>query len=177
MKVIQQFQSLRPAIQRCVHELDLNKVTKPFNVVFDIDDTIIFDNGRSTPNLQVVELLKKLKAKGAKIHLVTARDQESRQETILELKRSKIEYDSLELASSKARESLVGVAKFKHAMRKKYGPVLLSVGDQWTDFYTISSEDELEYLDGLHETHKYPWILVKLNDKTTSFGLKLMAND
>jgi hydroxymethylpyrimidine pyrophosphatase-like HAD family hydrolase len=71
--------------------MDLAKIVKPFNVVFDIDDTIIFDNGRSTPNLQVVELLRKLKTKGAQIHLVTARDQEHRQETILELKRSKIE--------------------------------------------------------------------------------------
>lgn len=119
MKVIQRFQSLRPAIQRTIHEMDLSKVARPFNVVFDIDDTIIFDNGRSTPNLQVVELLKKLKSKGALIHLVTARDQEHRQETMLELKRSKIDYDSLELAPSKSRDSLVGVAKFKHAMRKK----------------------------------------------------------
>ena len=86
MRIVQKFQALKPALQRLRHEL--NQMPKgPKHIVFDIDDTIIFDNARSTPNLQVVEFLKDLKKNGHLIHLVTARSTDARSDTILELNR------------------------------------------------------------------------------------------
>jgi predicted HAD superfamily phosphohydrolase YqeG len=117
MKIIQKFQALKPALLRLRHEMA--KTKGKLHIVFDIDDTIIFDNARSTPNLQVVEFLKEFKKGGHSIHLVTARSTEARQDTLLELNRVGMPFDTLDLCPEKMREDLAKVSKFKFQMRKK----------------------------------------------------------
>jgi hydroxymethylpyrimidine pyrophosphatase-like HAD family hydrolase len=63
---------------------------KQKHLVFDIDDTLLFDNGRSAPNLQIIEFLTDMKASGFQIHLVTARGKSTESMTKLELNRSAI---------------------------------------------------------------------------------------
>lgn len=90
LQPIEKFQAVRPAIQRIQYERKMFKQKGPLHYVFDIDDTLIFDNGRSTPNVQVVKLLEEAKANGDQVHLITARGLSARSETVAELKRAGI---------------------------------------------------------------------------------------
>ena len=64
--------------------------------VFDIDDTLIFDNEKDDVKLKkhevVINLLMRLREVGANIHLITARvnDDEMRKETIKEFEKPEI---------------------------------------------------------------------------------------
>ena len=89
MKILQRFQALRPAIQFILHEMDqmLKGRRMKLHWVFDIDDTIIFDNARSTPNAQILDLVRMAKGRGDHVHLVTARTTGMKSETIAELGR------------------------------------------------------------------------------------------
>lgn len=147
------------------------------HVVFDIDDTLIFDNEKETPNVQIKHLLAVSKAHGAQVHLVTARMKAADvvKWTRDQLRRQGIVYDTLALAPASARKDLASVARWKHAQRAKHGTVMLSVGDQWGDMILLESEEDIDKLDKTHTVERGPWVLVKPNDGVTMFGLKLMA--
>lgn len=145
-------------------------------MVFDIDDTILFDNSRSGPNLQVLEFLKESYNDGHKVHLVTARSLSARSDTIAELKRCKVPFHSLDLASEKQREDMATIAEYKYLCRKKHGPVFVSFGDQWGDIHRIREDKEIEVLDKIHTTHETPWIVVEPEDGVTRWGVKLMSS-
>lgn len=148
-----------------------------FHAVFDIDDTLIFDDNRQTPNLQVKHLLEVARAHNCKIHLVTAREKNAEviRWTRDELRRHGIQYDTLALAPRKSRETMASIAAWKHSERAKHAPVLVSVGDQWGDILLLSGDDDIQALDALHKTQHSPWAVVEPRDGVTIYGLKLMA--
>lgn len=178
MRVLKRFNALLPAIQE-VYQLLILVPHK--NIVFDIDDTLIFDDYRNTPNQQVRALLLYLQQRDYNVHLVTARvnDAEMKKTTKEELDQMGIKLrkgrDTLALCPDKMRETMASVSAWKAAMRKANGPVALTVGDQWGDLMEIKSEDELDALDAAHGTAKTPWLIVDPQDGIASYGLKLMA--
>ena len=145
-------------------------------MVFDIDDTILFDNARSGPNLQVLEFLRTSYAAGHKIHLVTARSVSTRSETIAELKRSKVPFHTLDLATEKQRETMTSIAEYKFGARKKHGPVFVSFGDQWGDIFRLRDDRDVDLLDTRYEASKMPWAVVEPEDGVTLWGVKLMSS-
>jgi predicted secreted acid phosphatase len=150
---------------------------KQVHAVFDIDNTLIFDDNRETPNVQVKHLLEVARAHGCKIHLVTAREKSSEvtKWTRDELKRHGIPYDSLALSPKKSRSSMTEVAKWKHMERAKHTPVVLTVGDQWGDLIQLETDDHIDRLDKRHNALESPWLVMKCNDGVSEYGLKLMA--
>jgi Predicted hydrolases of the HAD superfamily len=92
--------------------------------MFDIDDTLIFTNGR--PNIPVINLLNKARELGYHIVIITARPgiQKFVEMTIQELGKYGIRYDYLGFTS----------AETKHLMKKQLPyHFVLSVGDMPTD--------------------------------------------
>ena len=160
------------------------------NIVFDIDDTLIFDNGRSAPNMQIVEFLKDMKSQGHKIHLITARAKSVEKMTKQELSRSGIPWDTLDLAFEKDRVSLAATSAFKSRARAQYAPVAVTIGDQWGDMTILNDDSDIDAWDAktcaegvpnvLNGTcsieRPTPWVLVTPNDNNSFLGLKLMAN-
>jgi hypothetical protein len=132
--------------------------------VFDIDDTIIFDNARSTPNAQVLDLLRMAKGRGDSVHLVTARGMSMKSETIAELGRVNVPYTSLDLATEKQRDNAATISQYKAEMRKKHGPCFATVGDQWTDLVVINVDSDLDVLDQQNQVKIFPWQVAKLDD-------------
>lgn len=191
-KVIGQYQALMPAVQH-VCSLLSNHVGEAwtgtgasmgptaaapvFHAVFDIDDTLIFDDNRQTPNLQVKHLLEVARAHNCKIHLVTAREKNAEviKWTRDELRRHGIQYDTLALAPKKMRETMATIAAWKHSERAKHAPVLVSVGDQWGDIILLTDESDIDALDTRHNMQYAPWAVVECKDGVTKWGLKLMA--
>lgn len=178
--VVAQFSALAPAVQhasRIVAEVSMTMTQVP-HVVFDIDDTLIFDNEMETPNVQIKHLLDVAKAYGAQIHLVTARMKAAdvTRWTRDQLRRQGIVYNTLALAPPAARKDLASVAKWKHSQRAKHGSVLLSVGDQWGDMMLLETEEDIDKLDRTHTVERGPWVIVRPNDGVTQYGLKLMAS-
>lgn len=176
MKLIQKFNALLPAIQ-CVYQ-NLSR-TPSKNVVFDIDDTLIFDDNRKKPtvNAQIVALLTFLNKAGYKIHLVTARlnDADMVEYTKRELAKIEIpQWDSLSLCPEAYRETTVLVSKWKAMCREKLKPVALSVGDQWSDLMVLKNEEHFDFLDTYHQVQKFPWVVIEPEDNITFLGLKLM---
>lgn len=102
-----------------------NRDIKPMDaVMFDIDDTLIFTNGRS--NDPIIELLNIAGHMGYKIVIITARPglEHVIQWTIEQLREYEIGYDYLGFTS----------AETKHLMKKQLPyNFLLSVGDMPTD--------------------------------------------
>lgn len=149
-------------------------------VVFDIDDTLIFDVPNKTtltPHKHVIDLFQRLQELGTDIHLVTARlnDRQMRKETEKELFLYNLRYDSLTLAPQRARTSMTSVSKWKMETRKKIGlryssPICLTVGDQWGDMIVLEEDDHIDTLD---EEHSSPYILLRPNDGVSLWGLKL----
>jgi len=148
-----------------------------YHAVFDIDDTLIFDDNRQTPNVQVRHLLDVARAHGLKIHLVTARERsaEVSKWTRDELRRHGIHYESLALAPKKARESMKDVSAWKHSERDRHKPVVISVGDQWGDLVLLEKEEDIIALDAHYNTRETPWVIMKPNDGVTVYGIKLFA--
>ena len=179
-KTVAQYKALMPAVQhacKLVSEQLWSVDAPEASIVFDIDDTLIFDDSRQTPNVQVKHLLEVCRAHGCKIHLVTAREKspDVMRWTRDELRRHGIHYDTLALAPKKARESMASIASWKHAQRSKHKPVLLSVGDQWGDSVLIATDEDIESLNTRHNVSEGPWVLYQVNDGITMFGFKLMA--
>ena len=93
--------------------------------MFDIDDTLIWTNGR--PNLPIIRLLHRMKDLGYKIVIITARPgiEIGVKLTIKQLKDHGIVYDYLGFTS----------AQTKTIMKKRLGyNFVLSVGDMPTDW-------------------------------------------
>jgi hypothetical protein len=177
--VISQYKALAPAVQQtCSLLADYIQTHEgPFHVAFDIDDTLIFDDNRGSPNIQVKHLLDVAKAYGCKIHLITAREKsvDVSRWTRQELRRQGIPYDTLSLAPKEKRKNMATISKWKATERSKWVPMLLTVGDQWGDIITIQSELDIDILDHEYATADSPWLLVMPNDGKSIYGLKLIA--
>jgi hypothetical protein len=73
------------------------------------------------------------------------------------------------------------VGEWKRAARQQIAnkyqmPILLTVGDQWTDIISVKSVKELQQLDDAHGSQHTPWMLFRVEDGIGFFGLKLKAN-
>lgn len=156
--------------------------------VFDIDDTLIFDNqGDETKPKKhqvVIDLLMRLREVGAHIHLVTARinDAEMRKETIMELESMNIPYNSLTLAPQSARSDMASISKWKMQTRRSIGaiaksPIALTVGDQWGDMIVLPDDEQINKLDSTYKTTHAPYIVLRPSDNVSLWGLKLQAYD
>jgi HAD superfamily, subfamily IIIB (Acid phosphatase) len=151
-------------------------------IVFDIDDTLLRED--NTPISEVVTLLHRLKSLKAKIFLVTARHPSIRDQTILELQDIGIlpsHYEELLLCPEKYRTSMKLVGEWKRSARQRIAnkyqvPILLTVGDQWTDLVSVKSLKELQQLDVAHGSEHTPWMLFRVEDGIGFFGLKLKAS-
>lgn len=177
-KTVGQYRALLPAVQHACKIVSEHISDEPSDIVFDIDDTLIFDDSRQTPNVQIKHLLEVCRAHGCKVHLVTAREKSADviKWTRDELRRHGIQYDTLALAPRKQRESMATIAAWKHSQRAKHAPVLLSVGDQWGDSVLIASDEDIDALNERHNVlHSGPWVLFHVNDAVTHYGFKLMA--
>lgn len=174
--VVKQYSALLPCVTEVARILS-EEGQGTASVVFDIDDTLIFDDEHQTPNVQVKHLLDVARAFGCKVHLVTAREKsaEVTKWTEDELRKHGIEYDSLALAPKSSRASMKLVALWKFKQRAKNKPVLVSIGDQWGDSLLLTSETDIELLDAAHKTEQTPWVIVRPNDGVTAYGVKLMA--
>jgi hydroxymethylpyrimidine pyrophosphatase-like HAD family hydrolase len=158
-------------------------------VVFDIDDTLLFDvqvaSARSQniiPHQIVVDLLLRLRQLGAEIHLVTARlhDAAYFKETEKELKTLGIVYNSLTLAPQKARVDMSSVSLWKMQIRKKIasetrGPITLTIGDQWGDMVVLTEDEQIDEYDEKFAANSVPYIVLRPADKVSLWGLKLPA--
>jgi hypothetical protein len=160
-------------------------------IVFDIDDTLLFDvkvtkqrKQSVIPHQVVVDLLHRLRQLGADIHLVTARLNEPScfRETEEELKLLGISYNTLTLAPARARSCMADVSLWKMQMRKKIaaatrGPLTLTVGDQWGDMVVLREDDEIDELDEKYAANAMPYIVLRPDDGVSLWGLKLPAYD
>src|SRR6056300_1389524 len=109
--------------------------------MFDIDDTLIWTNGR--PNTPIIELLHRMKALGYKIVIITARPgiEIGVKLTIKQLEDHGIVYDYLGFTS----------AQTKTVMKKRLGyNFVLSVGDMPTDW-----TDSKYYINTSSSCHNY----------------------
>jgi predicted secreted acid phosphatase len=148
-------------------------------VVFDIDETLVLENSEPLP--EVIQLLKRLRSLDCRIFLVTARHPSARDYTVKELTSVGLTpdlYDDLALCPAKFRTSMNFVGDWKKSQRQAIAnrfhmPVLLTVGDQWTDLTNVGSLQEMNRLDEAHGTEHTPWILVRLEDGIGFYGLKL----
>jgi hypothetical protein len=178
MELHKSYLALLPAVKEVYTLISLVPQSK--HVVFDIDDTIIFDDYRGSMNHQIVSLLKILQDHGYKIHLVTARHADMRSETERELRSKGIKYDTLALCpgatrmAAEAPNGMAIIAQWKYSEREKHKPVL-SIGDQWGDMVRLTQDEDIDLLDKKHNTKEFPWHIVKPNDGVTTYGLKLMA--
>lgn len=153
-------------------------------IIFDIDDTLVSEN--SYPIIDVVNLLKFCKSLGCKIGLVTARHSSMRKFTIDELKGIQVlqgrDYDPEDLffCPDSYRISFVKISQWKQSARKflknKYETVFCTVGDQWTDLVEIQNEKERSHLDEAYNTQFTPYLLFKLYDGISKYGIKLKSD-
>lgn len=175
LELVGQYGTLQEAIQKSNQLLGLIPKDQ-WRLVVDIDDTLIFDDGRSSANLQVLTFVQELYKAGAKVHLVTARSKEMDRATRNELKRLKIDYTTLDVAPERARANVKTTSEWKYSKRKDYGalvPISISIGDQWTDLVRVTSELDMIALDRKYGS---PWSIFKINDdNVTLYGLKLFA--
>lgn len=151
-------------------------------IVFDIDATVLRED--NTAIEETVKLLKRLRSLGAKIIFITARHPSMRDVTVRELQGIGIntrDYDRLLISPQSSRRSMKTVGDWKASARQAIAaefriPVLLTVGDQWTDIVTVRSDRELAQLDEAYGTRNKPYVLVLPNDGISILGLKLAAD-
>jgi hypothetical protein len=177
MKIVKKFDTLALAIQEIYQQLSF---IDDKNACFDIDDTIVFDDYRNTPNVQVVQMVLFLQKNGYNVHFITARvdNAEMRQQTKKEIKNAGITLrakDSLSLCPNKNRDSMVDISAWKFNTRKSIKHVAVTVGDQWGDSVQIHAEDDIDKLDKLCNTKMTPWIVLQPDDGVAVLGLKLMS--
>ena len=162
--------------------------------VFDIDDTLIFDKGDDgIPNHALIDLLVLLVAEGVRVILVTARSRsvDNEQWTRDQLKKMGIrDYADLQLAPDKDRKTMAAVSAWKLRMRQAAAqaagaPVILSIGDAWSDLVQLRNDDDFDVLDdelavraaqdGL-ASDKSHWAIVRPNDGLSCWGIKLKSD-
>lgn len=158
-------------------------------IVFDIDDTLLFDVQASSnrsqnviPHQVVVDLLLRLRQLETEIHLVTARlnDADYIKDTEKELESLGLSYDTLTLAPAKARTSMSAVSLWKMQVRKRIAsatgaPITLTVGDQWGDMVVLREDDQIDELDDQFAANSLPYIVLRPHDQVSLWGLKLPA--
>lgn len=156
---------------------------KPLPVVFDIDDTLIRDKATHfMVNPTITALHAQLVALGAAVHLVTARanDADTRSWTRAQLEVLGITgYAGLHLAPASRRDSMTAVSRWKMEKRRDIGraagaPIVLTVGDQWSDLVTLSEDADIDALDAAYAPGSH-WKVVRPNDGVSLWGLKLRA--
>jgi len=74
----------------CLSKVELHRNDA---VMFDIDDTLLFADGRQRRIVPIINLLYECIKKNLIIMIITARDDKYKNETVRELKRYKIPYD------------------------------------------------------------------------------------
>lgn len=78
------------------------------------------------------------------------------------------------------RINFVKISQWKQSARKflknKYGSVLCTIGDQWTDLVEIHNEQERSRLDEAYSTRITPYLLFKLFDGISKYGIKLKSD-
>lgn len=154
-------------------------------IVFDIDDTLITDEDPSPrPIAETLALFFRLHELGARIWLVTARHPSIKDETYKELKQVGILRKHLQgdifFAPEKYRKSMVSVSKWKKRMRatiaqKEGAPVMLTVGDQWSDLMEVQGMSEFQELDDAYGVANTPYVLFLVDDGLSIYGLKLLS--
>lgn len=164
---------------------DARKALQKPVVVFDIDDTLLYSEGDSVfPIRSSVFLLKSLKRMGCTIYLVTARHPDYEQDTWKELKSIGVTKQDVQspilFCDVRAREKWPSLSASKYQLRQaialaEQSPVLLTVGDQWSDLVRMSSNQQFQAFDEIYGAAETPWMLFSIMDGTTLFGLKLRA--
>jgi len=151
--------------------------------VFDLDDTLL-EASSGLPIPAMVALAHAVHNRGGEVHIVTARleDPEARAETEAQIRGLGLPFATgarLTLTPARHRTDLAKVSKFKAATRLKIAralgvPVLLTLGDAWSDAVCMDNEETLDELDeacGGSDTI----CLVRLGGEGTGtfYGLKL----
>jgi predicted secreted acid phosphatase len=100
-------------------------------VMFDIDDTLIFSNGK--PNKPIINLLNKCRSEGLIIVIITARSNLFYDETVDELIRNKIKWSYLFM-----KEAKDNIHTFKSKIKKTLAElsdinIIMSIGDNIID--------------------------------------------
>jgi hypothetical protein len=100
-------------------------------VMFDIDDTLIFSNGK--PNKPIINLLNKCRSEGLIIVIITARSNLFYDETVDELIRNKIKWSYLFM-----KEAKDNIHTFKSKIKKTLAElsdinIIMSIGDNIVD--------------------------------------------
>jgi len=180
-RIFKQYKALKPLIEDIctimVNHSHLTDSNAELHAIFDIDDTLIFDNQRTTPNVQIMHLLNVSRAHGCKIHLISARQhcKEVLRWTKDELKRTGISYDSLALAPKKMRDSMESISRWKHSERLKHSPAIFSCGDQWGDSLILQSDEDIDALNTQFNVQEYPWNILEFETGPQKYGIKIMA--
>jgi hypothetical protein len=183
--ILAKYKALSPLVQHLSHLVSefISIQTKydSYHAIFDIDDTLIFDDNRQTPNVQIKYLLDVSRAHGCKIHLITARENtnEVTKWTRDELRRHSIQYDTLALCPKKFRNTMTSVAAWKHSERLKHASEksipIFSIGDQFGDSTLIQSDDDIDVLDKQFGTSETPWIIFQTSLGVPVYSVKIMA--
>jgi hypothetical protein len=106
--------------------------------MFDIDDTLIFTDGR--PNIPIIELLYSARLKGYKIVIITARAgiEWVIEYTIKQLKEYNIMYDNLGFTSPETKISMKKKLPFNFILSVGDMPTDLTGSDHWLNISTFS---------------------------------------
>jgi hypothetical protein len=154
-----------------------------YAVVFDIDDTLVRDTSEPLP--EVVALLKHFASLKYVIGLITARHDSMREFTVKELfslgiTSDMFEGENLKFCPQLYRTNFTSISKWKQSARyflkNRYKRKLLcTVGDQWTDLITISSDKERAMLDEAYGASELR--LMRLNDGLCIFGIKIPTEE
>ena len=121
-----------------IHHIS-NRIIKPNDaVMFDIDDTLIFTDGR--PNIPIIELLYVASLKGYKIVIITARKGTERviEYTMKQLKEYKIIHDYLGFTSPETKIIMKKKLPFNFILSVGDMPTDLTGSDHWLNISTFS---------------------------------------
>ena len=121
-----------------IHHIS-NRIIKPNDaVMFDIDDTLIFTDGR--PNIPIIELLYVASLKGYKIVIITAREGTERviEYTMKQLKEYKIIHDYLGFTSPETKIIMKKKLPFNFILSVGDMPTDLTGSDHWLNISTFS---------------------------------------
>ena len=121
-----------------IHHIS-SRIIKPNDaVMFDIDDTLIFTDGR--PNIPIIELLYAASFKGYKIVIITAREGTERviEYTMKQLKEYKIIHDYLGFTSPETKIIMKKKLPFNFILSVGDMPTDLTGSDHWLNISTFS---------------------------------------
>jgi hypothetical protein len=174
--VLATYSSPQPAIdhalEMCVDSICGGTAARPL-IVVDLDQTLV-EHKETPPDAPVpiepvVALIRALHALGATLHLLTARldNAVTRDVTRRELAALKLHdtFDSVTLAPPEARATFAAVAEWKQRERlrlaREHGaPIVLSVGDNWSDLMPVAREADLRALDHATGPATHPYRIV-----------------